>query len=444
MNSRFVSPILALLSLSLGACEKQKPILIVEATPASSAASVVASPVAKTEPSMQAAIAPSPTPLKRLTLVQIAAKISPSVVTLTAYNSQGQKLKMGTGFFVHQSGIIATNWHVISGANKVTATTSTGEVLDVPIVGRYNPKLDLALCSVEGGRRNFPSFTIYRKQLPPMGTSIAVLGNPEGLEQSFSEGIVSAIRPDDAGTLIQITAPISPGSSGSPVVDSTGSLVGVAGATYREGQNLNFARSAPDLAAIWHDLRPQTFPEVATERFKAFSTCEVARKFLEIYKTNNVREKVRLAFALRAAFPDVATSYILTGGELHELQDYQNAIAELEQARLLDPEDPIPWQGLGEIYGKLGQSNRSRECFRRAKELHNAEASNSKPSGAIIARTQPYQPHGPAAPSWTPSLFPPLPGESSAPSWTPRISTPKSSPHPFSSLFPPLPAAPDR
>jgi hypothetical protein len=388
---------------------------------------------------MEAAIASSPTPIKHLTLVQIAAKISPSVVTLKVYNSEGEELKTGTGFFVHQSGIIATNWHVISGANKVTATTSTGEVLDVPIVGRYNPKSDLALCSVEGGQHNFPSFTLYRKQLPPMGTSVAVLGNPEGLEQSLSEGIVSAIRQDDAGTLIQITAPISHGSSGSPVVDSTGSLVGVAGSAYREGQNLNFARSAPDLAAIWHDLRPQTFAEVATERFKAFSTSELAKNVLRIFKTNNLREKVRVAFALREAFPDVPSSYIFTGGVLDELQDYPHAIAELEQARLLDPEDPITWQGLGKVYGKLGQTGRGQECFSRAKQLREAEARKSKSSGGTIARSHGQKPHEPAMPS----LFPTLPGESLTQSWwTPGTWDPKPKPSPFSSLFPPLPGEP--
>src|SRR5581483_229252 len=335
MNSRFVSPILAILSLSLSACEKKTFSIVTEQasnksgvfTAKSSSGLILATPISAaaivaSNPELPSESPSSTTPLKRLTLVQIAAKISPSVVTLTAYNSEGEKLKTGTGFFVHQSGIIATNWHVISGANKVTATTSTGEVLQIPIVGHYDSKLDLAVCSVgKSEQRKFPSFTIYRKQLPPMGTSIAVLGNPEGFEQRLSEGVVSAVRHDDAGTLIQITAPISPGSSGSPVVDNTGSLVGVAGATWREGQNLNFARSALDLASIWHDLRPQTFAEVATDRFKAFSTSEPAEEVLRVFKTNNLREKIRVAFVLREAFPDVATSYIFTGGALSELKD---------------------------------------------------------------------------------------------------------------------------
>ena len=74
-----------------------------------------------------------------------------------------------------------------------------------------------------------------------MGDTVFAVGNPQGLEGTFSQGIVSGIRQFDADSLLQITAPISPGSSGGPVVDSEGKVVGVAVATFKGGQNLNFA-----------------------------------------------------------------------------------------------------------------------------------------------------------------------------------------------------------
>ena len=66
-----------------------------------------------------------------------------------------------------------------------------------------------------------------------------VIGNPEGLQGTVSNGIISAFR--ENRSLIQITAPISPGSSGSPVLDETGQVIGMATLIYKEGQNLNFA-----------------------------------------------------------------------------------------------------------------------------------------------------------------------------------------------------------
>ncbi len=74
------------------------------------------------------------------------------------------------------------------------------------------------------------------------GQKVLVIGNPEGLQGTVSDGIISAFR--DNGTYIQITAPVSPGSSGSPVLDEAGQVIGMATLVYREGQNLNFAISA--------------------------------------------------------------------------------------------------------------------------------------------------------------------------------------------------------
>ncbi len=77
--------------------------------------------------------------------------------------------------------------------------------------------------------------------IPEIGERIYAIGNPKGLSGTFSEGIVSGVRNLQLSQELQITAPISPGSSGGPVLNSRGQVIGVAYASYSEGQNLNFA-----------------------------------------------------------------------------------------------------------------------------------------------------------------------------------------------------------
>jgi hypothetical protein len=90
---------------------------------------------------------------------------------------------------------------------------------------------------------------------PREGDKIIVVGNPLGLEGSISDGIVSAFRTTrDLGKLIQITAPISPGSIGSPVINTNGEVIGVATLNLEGGQNLNFAISSERLISLWKNI----------------------------------------------------------------------------------------------------------------------------------------------------------------------------------------------
>jgi hypothetical protein len=88
-----------------------------------------------------------------------------------------------------------------------------------------------------------------------VGERVFAVGNPQGLEGTFSEGIVSSIRKVGMHKLLQITAPISPGSSGGPVLNVKGEVIGVSVATYRGGQNLNFAIPVNYLKALLSEER---------------------------------------------------------------------------------------------------------------------------------------------------------------------------------------------
>lgn len=106
-------------------------------------------------------------------------------------------------------------------------------------------KNDIALLRVVGAEA--PSLPLGDSQKVAVGDEVYVAGNPEGLEGTFSEGIVSAIR----GTrLLQITAPISPGSSGGPVMNQRGEVIGFAAGGREKGQNLNFAIPVSFLSAL--------------------------------------------------------------------------------------------------------------------------------------------------------------------------------------------------
>jgi hypothetical protein len=161
-----------------------------------------------------------------------------SVVLLEMNDSDGQPLSLGTGFFV-SDGLIATNAHVIEGAGSGTAKL-IGDSRKMRILGTVavDRRADIALLKVVA---NTPLLKLVPEKNLLVGDKVYVVGNPLGLEGTFSEGIVSGLRKIGVDSIIQMTAPISPGSSGGPVMDEKGFVIGVAVATFKDGQNLNLA-----------------------------------------------------------------------------------------------------------------------------------------------------------------------------------------------------------
>jgi len=179
---------------------------------------------------------------------QVAQKIFPSVVLLVMQDANGQPISLGSGFFVGD-GIVATNRHVIEGATagraKLIGTETTHEINGVIATDEI---ADLVLLKI--GDSKAPPLELGDSQQMAIGDDVYAVGNPKGLEGTFSQGIVSGIRLVGSDTLLQITAPISPGSSGGPIVDSQGKVIGVAVATFKDGQNLNFAVPVSYLKAL--------------------------------------------------------------------------------------------------------------------------------------------------------------------------------------------------
>ena len=171
-------------------------------------------------------------------------KVNPAVATVITYDSGNSKFSQGSGFFINKDGHFITNYHVIKGAYSITVQLKDKAEWDVAFVLAENEPKDLVKLAVDipGGALKPGMWLDIDPEMPGVADKIIVIGTPMGLGRTVSDGIVSAVREiPDRGLVFQMTAPISRGSSGSPVIDMQGKVVGVAFLQVLNGQNLNFA-----------------------------------------------------------------------------------------------------------------------------------------------------------------------------------------------------------
>lgn len=175
-----------------------------------------------------------------LTASEIFAKCSPAVFYIELYDKNGTAIQSGSGFFISSSGLAVTNYHVIDGAASAKIRTSNGTMYNVLGVCSYSEENDLAILQISGS--GFTYLDIGDSRNLVTGANIYAIGSPLGLENTLTNGIISsASRTIDGLSYIQISAPISAGSSGGALLNTRGQVIGVTSASYVDGQNLNLA-----------------------------------------------------------------------------------------------------------------------------------------------------------------------------------------------------------
>ncbi len=177
----------------------------------------------------------------KLTSDQIFARLSPGVVKVHVSQRDGEG--NGSGFFVHRDGLIATNYHVIAEAVTLTIEDHVGRVYEVTDVVAIDPACDLALLEVDV--RPEAVLPLAESRLPVIGSQVYAIGSPLGLKNTISPGLISGHRElvEADITLLQTSTPISPGSSGGPLISEQGTVIGITtlGSKSAVAQNLNFA-----------------------------------------------------------------------------------------------------------------------------------------------------------------------------------------------------------
>jgi S1-C subfamily serine protease len=192
-------------------------------------------------------LAPAAGAQEALEIPAIVRRAGDAVVTLNVYDGEGRKTTLGSGFFLND-GRIVTNLHVVRGAARVEVIGANGQLLgSIPFAEAVSEEADLALLP---RLATTPQHLALATAKPEVGESVVVIGAPEGLSNTVSTGIVSAFRPVEGRPRMQISAPISPGSSGGPVLNRRGQVIGVSLSILEGGQNLNFAVPLEDLRAI--------------------------------------------------------------------------------------------------------------------------------------------------------------------------------------------------
>ncbi len=190
-------------------------------------------PVAAVHPSMVQA-PPAPQQPDQTELADMLLR-----TTVLVRVDAGEKTGTGSGFFINQKGDILTNYHVVDGVGRILVTFYDGGKSWAKIRG-VDKDRDMALLALDSPPRDVPLLPRSLTR-PKQGESILVAGAPRGYDNTLSNGIVAAVRDMDSSTFVQITAPISPGSSGGPVMNMKGEIIAMSTKFRVDAQNLNFA-----------------------------------------------------------------------------------------------------------------------------------------------------------------------------------------------------------
>lgn len=279
-------------------------------------------------------------------LPDLVRRVKPAVVSVLTYDAKDEPLISGSGFLV-RPGEVVTNLHVISGARRVEIHTLGGKGHTYPVAGTLaiDEEADLAVLKVDLPIERSRPLSLSAS-LPDEGEQVFLIGNPLRLEGSVSDGIVSAVRDvPDVGRVIQITAPVSHGNSGSPLFNMRGQVIGIVTVKVTNGQNINLALAAARIAGL-RSGQLISFADLAGSK---------------------------------PTTPDVMASQLYRGGlDSLWLGNYDSALNYFETAANRNPRRPETWIQIGYCKVKQGRNDEAIRAYQRALQLRpdSAEAYN--------------------------------------------------------------------
>ena len=294
---------------------------------------------------------------------EIIAKAKRTVVEIVTRDAFGTPKDLGTGFFVSPDGLVVANLHVIEGADSIIAVSNKGATFLFERIVAQPVGVDLVVLKFHAA--DVPFLKLGESSTAVEGQKVIVIGHPTSLMGTVSEGIIAAFR--ENRSIIQITAPISPESSGSPVMNEIGQVIGIATLVSSEGQNLNFAISAEEVPAELLEppgSAPPTATLTPTIEAKAYFDSGLASLNKKEYDKaiGDFTEVIRLDPNNTLAYFDRGLAYDNTG-------DYEKAVSDYTEAIRFDSDFVPSFFNRGIVYGKQGKYAKAISDFTEAIRL---------------------------------------------------------------------------
>ena len=195
----------------------------------------------------------------------IAKEANGAVVLIVMSDKEGHPVAQGSGFLVSKDGRVVTNYHVIKSGSSAIIKLPNGAFFPVDGVIVSDKDRDVAIIKANGS--DFRMLILGDSDRLQVGEEVVAIGSPLSLESTVSNGIVSGMRTvkEEGGKLLQTTAPISPGSSGGPLFNTAGEVVGITTSHLKGGENLNFAIPINDVKPmlLTEPSKPHSLPDEA-------------------------------------------------------------------------------------------------------------------------------------------------------------------------------------
>jgi S1-C subfamily serine protease len=297
---------------------------------------------------------------------ELFARSSPSVGRVEQLDAHGEPVAFGTGFFVSSDGLLVTNYHVLDGASGARFVMDESRQFEIEGYVAADREHDLVLLKVRA--TDVPALKVWAGDPPRVGASVYAIGNPEGLSNTLSNGLISALRQGPSGEvrMVQISVPISHGSSGGPLMTDAGLVVGVTSAGLAEGQNLNFAipSSAVDrLVRAAGAVRRIADLGIANTRDQAARAIYVA---MEMTDVGHADEAVALLEKVARDQRETWLFWYAMGLAHESLRNGDLAASDFANVERLQPELAAPWEVIGAAYLNGGKPERAVGCFTKA------------------------------------------------------------------------------